>query len=391
MIDIVGGVYLERCIRPPWSQLYGSGGRAAAALGGRTKVRLHTLVNAANTAAARARAATFEYEIVIHDSPRTIAFDYVHPLAVPYVIRPAPTASLEIEAPVALAFGMMEADVKVRGGRVTYDPQSATEPKLFRANGSTADELALVANGYEAKLMTGEGDPVVAAQRLLEREHAAVVALKLGTRGAMVVQPGGTTTPVPAYASSHVFSIGSGDVFAATFAFLWGEQQFDPVEAAVLASKSTCRYCDTVSLPIPTPEDLRQSTPPVAAVRPGRAYLAGPFFSLTQQWLVEEARMHLMALGVDVFSPLHEVGVGAGRDVAKADLAGLDGCDRVFAIIDGLDPGTLFEVGYAVAKGIPVFALAESVPPEALKMIEGSGCTVIDDFTSAVYRTCWRQ
>ena len=32
MISIAGGCYVERCVDPPWDQLFGSGGRAAAAL-----------------------------------------------------------------------------------------------------------------------------------------------------------------------------------------------------------------------------------------------------------------------------------------------------------------------------------------------------------------------
>ena len=61
----------------------------------------------------------------------------------------------------------------------------------------------------------------------------------------------------------------------------------------------------------------------------------------------------------------------------------------MLAILDGLDSGTLFEVGYARAKGIPVVAVAEDVPPRMLTMIEGSGCDVVQDLTTAIYRTCW--
>ena len=45
---------------------------------------------------------------------------------------------------------------------------------------------------------------------------------------------------------------------------------------------------------------------------------------------------------------------GAGKDVAPLDLKGLDDCDRVLAILPGGDPGTIFEVGYAVCKKLPV-------------------------------------
>lgn len=34
---VVGGLYRERCISPEWNHLYGSGGRAAAALAGQVQ------------------------------------------------------------------------------------------------------------------------------------------------------------------------------------------------------------------------------------------------------------------------------------------------------------------------------------------------------------------
>lgn len=121
----------------------------------------------------------------------------------------------------------------------------------------------------------------------------------------------------------------------------------------------------------------------------GRVYLASPMFDLGQRLVVEEARDHLLAMGLGVFSPLHDVGPGPGHVVAPADLKGIDECDALLAILNGSDPGTIFEVGYAVAKGIPVVALAQNVKAEDLKMVEGSGCTVVHDFVSALYNVAW--
>ncbi|WP_236961022.1 nucleoside 2-deoxyribosyltransferase [Methylobacterium durans] len=119
-------------------------------------------------------------------------------------------------------------------------------------------------------------------------------------------------------------------------------------------------------------------------------YLAGPFFDLAQRWLVEEALERLQALGAPVFSPLHEVGMGRpAQETATADLEGLDRCAAVLALLDGADPGTLFEVGYARAHGKPVVVLAERVEDLHLTMLAGSGCAVVRDLTSALYRTVW--
>jgi nucleoside 2-deoxyribosyltransferase len=84
------------------------------------------------------------------------------------------------------------------------------------------------------------------------------------------------------------------------------------------------------------------------------------------------------------------VGAGPASQVAPADLAALEACDAVFAILDGTDSGTLFEVGYARARNKPVYALAQTVSEEDLKMVRGSGCHVFDDFVTALHHTAWR-
>jgi nucleoside 2-deoxyribosyltransferase len=121
-----------------------------------------------------------------------------------------------------------------------------------------------------------------------------------------------------------------------------------------------------------------------------RVYLAGPFFTLAQLWLIEQARNDLRAAGLRVFSPYHDVGVGAAQDVVSADLQGVAECDLVFAIGDGMDPGTVFEIGYARAMGKPVVVYCETGPGESLKMMQGTDCLIEADYVSAVYRTLWK-
>jgi nucleoside 2-deoxyribosyltransferase len=76
--------------------------------------------------------------------------------------------------------------------------------------------------------------------------------------------------------------------------------------------------------------------------------------------------------------------------VAPADLAAVDASGAVLALLDGLDPGTLFEVGYARARGIPIIAVAESVGAEALTMLIGSDCYMTNDLTTGIYAACWQ-
>ena len=230
-------------------------------------------------------------------------------------------------------------------------------------------------------------DPLRAATQLLE-QGAEVVVVKSGAKGAYVVTSSGVA-PVPPHRSKRVWTIGSGDVFAAMFAARWGVHGDSPADAAHLASLAVASYAETMALPVPSLETLRQHSAPTTALA-GRAYLAGPFFTVSQRWLVDEVRRGLLDLGLTVFSPVHDVGPGPAQVVGPADIAALEECDVVFAILDGLDSGTLFEVGYARARGTPVYALAQTVSTEDLKMIEGSECRVYDDLVTALHHLAWR-
>ena len=49
----------------------------------------------------------------------------------------------------------------------------------------------------------------------------------------------------------------------------------------------------------------------------------------------------------------------------------------------------MFEVGYARALNKPVVVYSERHRDESVKMMEGSGCIMCDDFTTAVYSALW--
>lgn len=127
-----------------------------------------------------------------------------------------------------------------------------------------------------------------------------------------------------------------------------------------------------------------------------KIYIAGPFFTMAELWLVEEACIAFQDLEVDFFSPYHEAGIirehtmDEIRKTVEADLKGLDGCTAVLAILDGCDPGTMFEVGYAVHKQLPIVALSQNPKQGDQTLIKGSDrCQLSDDFASAIYRAVW--
>lgn len=396
MIEIVGGVYRELCMHPRWDRYLGSAGRGAsviAALGG--AARLHACLSEPARQVMEGAAALEGFGLQSTAVDDVAGFDYTHWLSRPQIHRPdVPHPILSVQGEHILQFGMLQAQATVQGKQVVYDPQNVERPESFRASGSTAERLALVINRHEATALLGRTDSLERmAQDLAAQEGAEVVVIKRGPLGALVWDRG-QTLHVPAYDTSGVWKIGSGDVFAASFAYAWMAQGQTPVAAADQASRATAYYCERRVFATPqalthfTPTPLSASPRFQAGWRP-TVYLAGPFFTLGQLWAVTQARQALQQMGLTVFSPYHDVGHGSAEDVVDKDLQAIRDCDLVLAIVDGLDAGTLYEIGYARAIDRPVIVYCEQEKREDQKMMEGSGCYLVPDFTSAIYRTVW--
>jgi nucleoside 2-deoxyribosyltransferase len=384
-------------MHPRWNQYFGSGGRAAAALAALgVPVQLHAFADEEAHDSMEARALLGGFELELTPTKLTPGFHYIHGLSTPIIKMDKEHLSLDVTADHILRFGMIEGDARVSGHRVVYDPQNAANPQFFHANGSTAEELAIVLNRHEAELLLGEDaeEAELLARKLAERENASVVVIKQGPQGALVLE-NGCVTQIPAYQTELVWKIGSGDQFAANFAAAWLGQGLGAHDAAAGASMATAYFCehtgafpDQAALKTFDPEPIQVGPRWTAGRRP-LIYLAGPFFNLSQLWLVEQARTALIEMGLPVFSPFHDVGHGSAHDVVSKDLQGIAKAGLMLALTDGMDAGTVYEIGYARAVGLPVIVYSESEPMEDLKMMKGSGCVLKDDFVSAIYHTVW--
>jgi len=401
MFEITGGTYIEHCIYPEWHEIYGSGLRAAVSLALCCKniVRLSSFVAESDRLNVQAIASSFGFDLICGKTDATVAFSYFHGFSTPHIwphpIAIPDTKPLIVKGSKVLRFGFIEGSAIVHGDKVVYDPQSPIYPKPFAENGSQARELAVIANRREAMLLLGrKGSPAELAELLRKKEKAEIVIIKRGPWGCVLADKKGLVN-VPAYETDFVWPLGSGDVFAAFFTYGWAELGLTPVKACHLASKATAYYCSNRSLPIPKGFEKANEFRPVAMgsskyrQKKKKVYLAGPFFNIGQRWLIEEVRDALLGSGVGVFSPLHEAGTGSAKEVYGPDMAGLKKCDVVLACLDGLDSGTIYEIGYAKAQGKPVIVYVNSEPKERLKMIEGAGCIMTDDLCTAIYKTIW--
>ncbi|WP_254862278.1 PfkB family carbohydrate kinase [Halovivax gelatinilyticus] len=401
---IAGGAYHETCQFPPDTAFFGSGVRAAAATETIVSSRnqLHTCIGSADNETLETYAATFDFGVHITEVPETVSFDYLHNHSNP-VFSPPEASNYNYElsgisGDAILRFGLLEGSAIVSGERVVYDPQSA-DPVPFSENGSTAEELALVLNYDEAVKLASEDDVEAIFTELMAGTTAAdVVVLKRGAEGAIVRTPR-TTTRIPVFQTESVWGIGSGDVFSAIFAGEWAENGESAAEAALTASKATAYYCKHRHLPIS--RELIESVPNTSSstfippdATPPTVYLAGPFFDIGERFVVEEVKHLLESEGVEVISPAHDIGRAAEYDspeeVAQQDLDAIEKADLVFALLDHLDSGTHFELGYARKDGTPVIGYTNDFETSSETMLLGSGCEVYEDLSSAVYHAIWR-
>lgn len=396
-IAVVGGIYREICMHPDWDEYYGSGGRALRVLQNfGVEPYLYTFFDKKGTIKMICQTSEYKVSSVSSANEEPIIFKYHHSLESPNISHFERTNELlKVQEEKVIQFGMLEGEAIVHADYVVYDPQNP-KPKSFYANGSTTNHLALVLNECEAAQLAKQHTPkpYEAAAHLLKTEKVDVVIIKMGPKGLLVCDHEGTAL-LPPYQTKSVWKVGSGDTFVATFGYFWMAKNYNPIEAATLASKATAFFV-TNQYHIDE-EGLKNLDYPavsfsdrylISEYKP-KIYLAGPFFNLSQLWIVDEVRKAFGEMGMDVFSPLHRVGRGNAEQVVEPDLKGIDDCDVVYAVADNLDSGTIFEVGYAISKNKPVVVYAENETEESLKMMVGTGCFICTDFATSIYRTVW--
>lgn len=396
-ISVVGGTYIESCTLPHWYEIYGSGGRAVSVLLAlNCHVNFYSYLNEDAKAVMNARAYAHQEKLKIYATPinKSVTFDYLYPLGRPVVSKlPNKATPIQVndEDSNFLIFGMLEADAVIHGNKVVYDPQHPDAPQLFTENGSSANHLALVLNAFEASKLVSTDIAVQGIQAIGQAllQHAEVVVIKLGAEGVAIFDKSLIELQqIPCYHTTTVWKIGTGDVFSASFAYAWIIKDMSPLQAAQLAAKATAYYAQTQGFANELLLNQSNFTEACAQL-PKTIYLAGPFFNLQQLWLVNECRRNLCEFGFNVFSPYHDIGMGTAEQVVSKDLAAIDNCDLLFALLDDMDPGTLFEIGYAKAQGKTVVIYTSQADNESLKMMRGSHCLIFHDLTTAIYSACW--
>lgn len=98
-----------------------------------------------------------------------------------------------------------------------------------------------------------------------------------------------------------------------------------------------------------------------------KVYIASPFFDKKQLDLVKKIESALTKAHIDFFSPRSEGTLKKmskekreveSMKIYKSNIRNINECSHMLVVIDGHDTGTVFEFGYAVAKGKAIHTLS---------------------------------
>ncbi len=123
-----------------------------------------------------------------------------------------------------------------------------------------------------------------------------------------------------------------------------------------------------------------------------RLFLAGPFFNDEEVERLDKVKTSLEKMGFEIYSTSHRNSRINLGDPGEKNRRFKQLCDEirksdgVFAVLDGKDAGTIWEMGYAFAAGKPVIVFSEKDGFFSL-MIDQSATYLVgfDSLTKEIY------
>lgn len=282
-----------------------------------------------------------------------------------------------------------------RGVPVFLDPKPNQE-SIIDAREALPYTTVLLANEQEILLLT-ETDNRSNAITKLKDAGPQYIVVKNGMRGCSIFRQGILVEEIPAFKSSVLCSLGSGDVFGGVLAPTFLETR-DLKFSTELASCVAANFIENFEIETVIPKkaalkDVLKRERIVWSNSNLQIYLAGPFFSDQELFWVNQVCDILESAGISVLSPSRENGVIGQYEnweqrqiIFDQDLDLLEKANLVVAILDHDDPGTCFEMGYAYKKKIPIIGLKTSTFPLNNMITFGCHkiCTSIEELMSEV-------
>jgi len=397
MVKIIGGTYREIDIDTITHNIFGSGLRAVNFFleNSGQEISYYTVGNKlieSHLENFKNVYPKFNYKVSNSNQVLTFKYDFatdeprIYPN--PRILKDKPT--IEVSNGNIICFGMLDAEFCINAQKVVYDPQTGINPAKFSDYGKT-EELIYIVNHGEAKSISNQIELEGILSFFFDEEKVKAVIIKDGPHGARLYESKSNFYHIPAYKTKNVYKIGSGDVFTSSFAFFWFNQKYTIRESALRASKSTAIFCNSMTYKLP---DLNFSNfdfeiQPLKDLNIKQVYLAAPIFSLSDVILIDKIRESLLGFGIKVFSPYHDIGYGDDKEITEKDLEGIDNSDIIFSVLDGLDSGTLIELGYAMSKGKKIIGYHRTINSDSLLMLKTADIEFFDNLTTALYQVIW--
>ncbi|AZA57709.1 hypothetical protein EG350_11165 [Chryseobacterium shandongense] len=394
MISVIGGTYKEINLDNLSKENFGSGLRSVYfLLENEVEVNFYTAGN--NEVKDYLEVYKNSYNSFSYDCKFTndfITFKYYfgldNPNIYPNSSKINKSETISVYDKNIICFGMLESNFEVNGDYVIYDPQTSSNPYRFSDFGR-ANKLIYIVNFNEAKSISRKNNISDIVEFFFNEEGVFALIIKNGPHGAkLFTRENIKGHLIPSYITQNVFKIGSGDIFTTSFSYYLIVKGFSLEKAALYASKTTALYCDKQIIKTNNLENYVYDEF-TNSLDNKQIYLASPIFSLSDLILVDKIREIFLDFGVKVFSPFHDIGLGNDDEIAKKDLEGLNQSDIIFSIVDGLDSGTLIELGYGMAKNKKIISYHRTNEEESLIMLTPSNIKIFDNLTSAIYNTIW--
>jgi nucleoside deoxyribosyltransferase len=123
-----------------------------------------------------------------------------------------------------------------------------------------------------------------------------------------------------------------------------------------------------------------------------KVYIAAPWFTPEQDQKLQALKQVLKEKRIKFFSPKDENLFGNDNtatvdEVLAGNVGAIRACDVVVAITDGKDVGTIWECGYAFAKGIQILYIwLDRKQGQKFNLMLAASGTVVYDFDAIRYQ-----
>lgn len=234
-----------------------------------------------------------------------------------------------------------------------------------------ASDLLSVADyvftNHSSLLELTQQEDIAGAVAKIHASHSSTLIIKMGICGSLVCPANESAIQIPAFLCDFQLTVGAGDAYDAAFiATLLGH--VDIQKAGLKAARVAADVIESTerdpSVAITERTDSRDavflSSEDAQKVQ---IYIAGHFHSMPLCLFIEQIAKAIEKLGVKTFVPHRDVGT-VGVDgltpfqAYKADVQGLQESQILIALLDGASRGgTFVEIGMAIERGIPIYAI----------------------------------